>query len=80
MIQRNLSTKKKQTHRENRLVAPKLGVRVQSLDSELRSCMLYRVQPPPPCHNMTKMNLFTNRNILTDIENKFMVTKMEREG
>jgi len=26
MIQRNLSTKKKQTHRENRLVAPKLGV------------------------------------------------------
>ena len=29
---------------------------------------------------MIQMNLFANRNRLTDIENKLMVTKGEREG
>ena len=30
--------------------------------------------------NMIKINTFTNRNGLTDIENELMVTKGERRG
>ena len=49
----------------------------RSLHAGLASLL---VQKSGLIYKKVQMNLFTNRNRVTDVENKLMVTKGEREG
>ena len=57
-------------HKKNEIMS------FEATSMELEIIILSEMEP----RKMTQMNFFTNRNRLTDIENKLMVIKGERLG